>query len=293
MGLRDNTKTASVRIVSGIPPIAVRFAFLKLKHLRRILMKPESTLVRVVLEKIRQQDSERPGFLTECQRLCERHDLEYDSIINFDEADSLHEFAIQLKSKLYMSGFQRDLAAIRTSNQASILASLFPPQSSYYSYRPLDILVRVLHSEDRAIRTTFLQNLVGTSKLANCINRTCKFCKATSENISHYFFDCRAIRAQRTKFVSETGKQLAEINPYVSTLWQTSLRNIQKDSCRKTACAILFGGNFAVKAEGEWELFRKTHYKAFHESDRTCIETATLVELERHMEQLNPTAESS
>ena len=59
LGLRDNTKTASVRVVSGIPSLATRFAFLKLKHLRRILLKPETTLVREVYEKIRQQDSDR------------------------------------------------------------------------------------------------------------------------------------------------------------------------------------------------------------------------------------------
>ena len=78
----------------------------------------------------------------------------------------------------------------------------------------------------------------------------------------------------RSKFVMAISAQLAEINPYVSNLWKNSLSAIQTDAGRNTASAILFGGNFAVNSEGEWKLFRKTHYKAFHKSDRTCIATA-------------------
>ena len=280
LGLRDNTKTASVRVVSGIPPLATRFAFLKLKHLRRITMKPESALVRVVYQKIRQQESERPGFLTECQNLCTDFEIDYEQLTNFDVETTLLEFGAQLKKDLYTYSFQRDLAAIKISNQASILASLFPPQSSYYSYRPLDLAIRVLHRENRTARTSFFQNLVGSSKLSNCIDPKCKFCKSKLENISHYLFDCATIQTIRTKFVSKISKQLTEINPHVSDLWQKSLRHLQTESGRKTACAILFGGNFAVDSDGAWELFRKTHYKAFHESDRTCIATA------RHLEKL-------
>ena len=70
MGLLENTKTASVRVVFGIESLAVRFAFLKLKHLRRILLKPETSLVRVVLEQIRLQKADRPRFLSECMELC-------------------------------------------------------------------------------------------------------------------------------------------------------------------------------------------------------------------------------
>ena len=241
-------------------------------------MKPKSSLVRIIFEKIRQQDSNRPGFLSECQNLCELHCLDFESIINFDEESSLPEFGAQLKSVLYTRSFQNDLAAVRKSNQASILASLFPPQSSYYSYRPLDLAVRVLHREIRAVRTSFFQNLVGSSKLSNCIDRTCKLCKAKLENIGHYFFNCTSIRAVRNKFMNNMGKLLEKTNPHVAELWQNCLRNIQADSSMKTACAVLFGGNYAVNSEGEWNLFRKTHYKTFHESDRTCIATAQYLE---------------
>ena len=53
MGLLDNTKTESVRVVTGIESLAARFAFLKLKHARRIMLKPKTSLVRVVFEQIR------------------------------------------------------------------------------------------------------------------------------------------------------------------------------------------------------------------------------------------------
>ena len=77
LGLRQNTKNETVRILSGIEPLEARFAFLKLKHLYRILQKPKNSLVRIIFNKISLSGEGRPGFLSECKELCKTYDIAF------------------------------------------------------------------------------------------------------------------------------------------------------------------------------------------------------------------------
>ncbi len=88
--------------------------------------------------------------------LCEKYEIDPESITNFDPKSSLEDFGIALKTEMYRMSFQMDLKAILNSNQASTLACLFPPKASYFAYRPLDLVQRVLHRDNRAARTAFL-----------------------------------------------------------------------------------------------------------------------------------------
>ena len=71
LGLRDNTKNESVRVISGVEPIAVRLGFLKLKHQYRILKKPGNSLVKKVYLEVKKQPG-REGFHRECEELRDR-----------------------------------------------------------------------------------------------------------------------------------------------------------------------------------------------------------------------------
>ena len=271
-GLRHNTKTASVRVISGIEPIQTRFAYLKLKHLYRILQKPKQSPVSEIFRGIQAQ-SHRPGFLAECQNICDSFGINFQRAAPTVVEESLKEFGARLKADLYHRSFQLDLKAIRNSNQASVLASLFPPDASYFSYRPLDLIERILHRENRAVRTGFLQNLCGSSFLANCIQKRCCFCKERIQNIAHYIFDCAKISKERNLFLESTTTYLNKTNQHLAALWADSMQNVTEPTSRSTMCAVLFGGNFALNREGDWILFRKAKYQHSHQSDKTCIKT--------------------
>ena len=68
LGLRENTKNESVRVISGVEPIAVRLGFLKLKHQYRILQKPDTSLVKKVYLEIAVQPG-REEFHREYEEL--------------------------------------------------------------------------------------------------------------------------------------------------------------------------------------------------------------------------------
>ena len=110
------------------------------------MSKPKNSLVRSIFDKIRQQES-RPGFLSECESLCGDFGIPISRVAPADRGDPqpLSEFGDELKQELYHTSFQRDLARVKDSRQAAILASLFPPNSSYFSYKPLDLMTRVLN----------------------------------------------------------------------------------------------------------------------------------------------------
>ena len=141
--------------MSGIEPIDTRFGFLKLKHQYRILQKPENSLVKIVYREIEKQ-GERDGFLRECTELRARFNVPLPASLNI----CLSEYGNSLKEVMYRKSFQMDLKAVKRSGQANILASLFPPNHSFYNYRPLDLIIRVLDKKDRAVRTAFLQCLL-------------------------------------------------------------------------------------------------------------------------------------
>ena len=270
LGLRQNTKNETVRILSGIEPLEARFAFLKLKHLYRILQKPKNSLVRIIFNKISLSGEGRPGFLSECKELCKTFDIAFEWAAPNNPNMHISEFAHSLKSELYRSAFRRDLERIRDSNQAKILASLFPPNTTYYSYMPLDIMTRILHGKDRQVRTAFLQNLCGTSFLANGYRNKCHFCSAKNSTLNHYVFECPEITEERNKFFSDITNYIAKINSHLSDLWRKS----RTENNRYNICSILFGGNYALESDNDYILFRKSHRLQSHTSDRTVLMTA-------------------
>lgn len=219
-----------------------------------------------VSQKIAAQE-QRPGFLSECKELCEGFGLEFSRVAPKNPEQQLRDFGDELKAEIYCQSFQKDLAAVRLSRQATILASLFPPDASYYSYRPLDLAVRVLDGQNRLVRTSFLQNLSGTSYLVNCIHKNCHFCNLPISDISHYLLDCQTISNERKSLLHTISSYLAKIHPKLSKIWEASI----KEGQRQNLCAILFGGNYVIEKNGDWKIFRKTHYRQPHQTDKTCI----------------------
>ena len=262
LGLRDNTKNESVRVISGVEPIAVRLGFLKLKHQYRILKKPGNSLVKKVYLEVKKQPR-REGFHRECEELRDRFGVPLPD----DTETPLCAYGRGLKAAMYRQAFQEDLAAVRASGQASVLASLFPPESSYFSYRPLDLMVRVLDGQERAVRTAFLQNLAGTSFLANRYRKSCAFCDSADGKLEHLVFECPELAGARAVLLEYVGGHIEKSNQKLSDVWKSALTS----GNRRTTSAILFGGNYVVGEDGERKLFRKTHYKHFHHSDRTCV----------------------
>ena len=131
LGLQINTKNETVRLVSGVEPLRARFAFLKLKHLYRLQQKPNNSLVKIVFNKIRGAGASRPGFLAECREQCTEFGIAFRRLVPRVADQVLPEFAAELKADLYRAAFRRDFERVRDSNKASILASLFPPGTSY------------------------------------------------------------------------------------------------------------------------------------------------------------------
>ena len=234
LGLRENTKSENVRVIAGIEPMATRFAFLKLKHQMRLLQKPDWSLVKKVYLAIAKQE-ERPGFLQECTQIREQYSVPLPG----DMKQSLCSYARELKTVMYRKSFQADLKAVKESGQATILASLFPPNHSYYNYRPLDLLVRVLDGKDRAVRTAFLQNLAGTSFLANRYRKKCAFCDSRDGTLEHVLFDCTATATARDVLMQYVGEHIENHNPHLHQMWKRAIGAAD----RGTICTILFGGN--------------------------------------------------
>ena len=262
LGLRENTKNESVRVISGIEPLEVRFGFLKLKHQFRILKKPNSSLVKTVYNAI-EQHTERHGFLSECAALREKFGVPLPN----NTEQSLREYGMELKAVMYNKSFQTDLAAVKASGQANILASLFPTKASYFNYRPLDLVVRVLDKQDRAVRTAFLQNLAGSSYLANRYRKKCAFCSSARGNLEHLIFDCEKLVNERLKLFVDIGTQIKKFNLKLFQVWEKA----HADDDRSIINAVLFGGNFVARELRDIILFRKTHYKHSHHSDGICI----------------------
>ena len=159
---------------------------------------------------------------------------------------------------------------MRDSNQASILASLFPPETSYFTYLPLDIATRVLKRKDRCIRTAFLQNLCGTSLLARGFNNKCHFCQKRFTDIHHYIFECVSITAERTRFLNQISQYMKNLNPKLENLWTKSIAEMNHHN----SCAVLFGGNYVLENDNDFILFRKSHRSESHQTDRTVVMTA-------------------
>ena len=171
---------------------------------------------------------------------------------------------------------------MKISNQAQILASLFPPNTSYCLYRPLDIITCVLNGKDRQVRTSFLQNLCGTSYLANRYRNSCHFCSSKISTLRHYLFDCQEIEAERKLFFKEISKHIAKTSSHLSSYWRES----RAGENRRNICSILFGGNYVAENDNKFILFRKSHRSSSHVTDRTVLMTAKfLAKLQDRLEE--------
>ena len=200
-----------------------------------------------------------------------------------DTEQSISAYGLELKATMYRKSFQTDLAAVRASKQASILAALFPPNASYFTYRPLDLAIRVLDGHERAVRTAFFQNLVGTSYIANGYRKNCAFCKTGKGNLEHLLYACQKLAIQRKELIHEVGTGLEKYNQMLQKVWARALR----EGDRKTTSAILFGSNYVVDGQTKL-LFRKSRYKHFHPTDRICLATAKwLQRIGLELEELN------
>ncbi len=199
--------------------------------------------------------------MAECESLCGEFGIPISRVAPAcGDPLPLSEFGDELKQELYRTSFQRDLARVRDSRQASILATLFPPNASYFSYKPLDLMIRVLNGHDRKVRISFLQNLCGTSYLASHFRKNCHFCGSKFEDLAHYILDCPLILEEREKFIDNISAYLSKTDPKLSQFWS---RNFEGKN-RYNICSILFGGNFVASADGELKLFRKSRPKPHH-----------------------------
>ena len=267
LGLAQNTKNESVRILCGREPIAARFAFLKLKHLYRIRLRPKTSLVRKILE-----DSitrSRPGFVSECKVLCKQFDIPNSIVIPASPKLSLGEFGSRLKKRLLGTAFARDLQALKHSSQAKVLASLYNPNSTYLKYTPLDIAVRILNGRERKLRTSFLNNLAGASHLTNHYIRQCTLCKKANPTLDHYFFDCEQLKPMQNTYFESLSKYLHKVNPFLETAFKTAKAAGDQGALTK----IMFGANFALNGTHP-DLFRVQKPFHSHSTDRICIITA-------------------
>jgi len=176
---------------------------------------------------------------------------------------------MELKATMYQKSFQSDLAAVRASKQASILAALFPPNASYFTYRPLDLAIRVLDGHERGVRTAFFQNLAGTSFIANGYRKKCAFCNTGKGNLEHLLYECQTLSKDRKELILEVGTGLEKYNQKLNKVWTRA----QRDGDWRTSSAILFGSNYVVNGKSQ-KLFRKSRYKHYHPTDRTCLATA-------------------
>ena len=155
--------------------------------------------------------------------------------------------------------------AVRVSGQASILASLFPPNASYFSYKPLDIMTRVLDNQDRSVRSSFLQNLCGTSDLYTGYRKTCRFCEKNIQNLGHYFFDCPRVKEERESLLKKITSHIQNTNPPLLKIWEES---------NEMKIPILFGGNYVAQNGSRQLLFRKSRARTAHHLDRVTLLTA-------------------
>ena len=103
--------------------------------------------------------------------------------------------------------------------------------------------------------------------MANRFRKRCAFCESADGKLEHLVFDCPELAGARAVMMEHVGDHISKSNQKLFEVWKSAL--ISGD--RRTTCAVLFGGNFVVGEDGKRTLFRKTHYKHFHHSDRTCV----------------------
>ena len=207
----------------------------------------------------------RPGFLAECKALCERYDIPSSIVLPINPKLCLRDFAFYLKLWIYDIAFQTDVAGVKDSQQASTLAALFPPDTTYSKYCALDIMTRVLNGKDRELRTAFLHNLTGASVLTNHFVKRCRLCNFPNPNLAHYIFGCDQTDLEASQFLQEVKQYISRVNPHLATEFDKAITNSDRETIQK----IVFGANYAL----DGELFRKEKSHS-HCTVRICVLTA-------------------
>ena len=87
-------------------------------------------------------------------------------------------------------------------------------------------------------------------------------------------FECTVLANARDVLLQYVGEHIAKHNPHLSQMWEKAMRAAD----RGTITTILFGGNYVVDGRGEKVLFRKSHYRCYHHSDRICLMTGEWLE---------------
>ena len=172
LGFTSTTKHQTVRLICGAEPIQARLDFLKMAHFLRILGHQEGRITSKIL-----RDSlvrTRSGFAREAIEIAKKYELIPTPVEGFSLTSSALPSVSDIKKKIYKHHFDQDMLALNSSTQAKLFYSLFPKDTSYFKYKPLDIATSIISSrKNRAARSTFLQLLAGsrTSRVAFATNR--------------------------------------------------------------------------------------------------------------------------
>ena len=132
LGLMKTTKNESVRIIAGVPPVSARLEYLRAKSFCKLLGKPDNFLARRAVF----SGCPRAGLFGEMRKLFERMEMDFPP----SQSSDFGRLVGALRRRIFSEAFASDMAALKCSaRQARIFRILFPANTSYYRYLPLDI----------------------------------------------------------------------------------------------------------------------------------------------------------
>ena len=167
------------------------------------------------------------------------------------------------------------MLALNSSTQAKLFHSLFPKDTSYFKYKPLDIATRILNGrKNRVARTAFLQLLAGSSPLITSagFHVRCKFCNKPKINSEHLFFECPKLKKCQQNLIAAIEKQFIHHGKIKLLL---HFRELLSSKNFSAALAILFGSNHLTPSN---QLTRKFRQQKNHPSDFIIISTLDFID---------------
>ena len=255
-------------------PVAARLDYLKITHFLRLLHGPEDRITAKILRD--SLKNKRAGFVAEALAIAEKYGLfpiPHNLSTLREDAQLL---VINPKKIIYKWHFDKDMAALKSSTQAKLFSALFPSNTSYFEYKPLDIMTRIVGTRSsRAARTLFLQLLAGSCPLITSVgfpNVACHFCNQPNCTTTHLFFECPKFGAARAQFFSDIQKILFDHNQM--HLYR-HLKNCLENNLFPKALPILLGCNHINPQN---QLSRKFRNKKNHPSDFIPIQTLKFIE---------------
>ena len=197
LGLEITTSSGAVRQLTGIVPIEVRAAQLKLKYLERITDRPNS----IILPILAHNAGPKRGFVKEVQEIHESWgtqeiELTYEKI-----------------RKIEKQSFLADLALLRrNANRFALISQYSQAEQGNQTYQHNNIL-QLLDRVERKTRGHFLQFLLGQNTLFRSDN--CEKCGFTynRERIEtspplHLLMKCPHFHKERTTLLNKTKNSL-------------------------------------------------------------------------------------